>query len=380
MLYFDNAATTFPKPKSVVESTVSALYHGANPGRGGHNMSVKAGEVIYEARNKLGRFFSCNEDRVIFTKNCTESLNTAIKGIVKKGDHILISSLEHNSVLRPVEKLKEADIIDYDVFHVEPGDKLKTLQNIYRLIKQNTKLIVCTHVSNVFGSVLPVKEISDLAAKNQIKIILDAAQSAGTFKINVNDFDVVCAPGHKGLFGPMGTGILMLSDNIDVEELIQGGTGSFSMNLRQPVNLPDKFESGTLNFPGIKGLSAGIDFISAEGGCENIYMHEMELVKVLYEDLMNINGVLLYDKMYSEFMAPVLSFNLRDMHSETVASLLDQYKIAVRGGYQCSYLAHKTNNTDDTGVVRVTPGYFNTKKQIKTLSFYINKIANSKVL
>lgn len=345
-------------------------------------MSQQAGQTVFETRKKIGEMFSADEERVIFTKNCTESLNTAIKGVLKSGDHVLISSLEHNSVLRPVEALKNEIGVSYDVVKIEPKDKNKTLSNFKKMIKGNTKLIVCTHVSNVFGTVLPIREISKIARENNILFILDAAQSAGTFEINMEEdmFDIVCAPGHKGLFGPLGTGIMLLSKNISPKSLIEGGTGSFSMKSSQPDALPDKYESGTLNYPGIAGLSKGIDFINAQGGVKAIYEHEKSLTSLLITNMKNIKGVKVYDFMHSDILAPVISFNIKSENSETVASMLDLNNIAVRGGFHCSYLAHKTYKTYERGTVRLSPGYFNTKNQINFLCFCLNKIAKQDVL
>ena len=382
MVYFDNAATTFPKPVDVIDSVISAMKNSANPGRGGYSMSAKAGEDVYSARYEISKLFSCKSENVIFTKNCTESLNTAIKGLVKNNDHILISSLEHNSVLRPVIKLNEKRNISYDIVKIIPENPEQTILNFLMKIRNNTKVIVCTHVSNVFGTVLPVKEIAEIAKKKGIYFILDAAQSAGTLKIDMSDglFDVVCAPGHKGLYGPMGTGVMCLSDSVLPETMLEGGTGSFSMNYKQPDILPDRYESGTLNYPGIKGLLSGLEFIKKQGGPEGIYKHEMYITDMLYNDLKNISGLTVFDNMLSSVKAPLLSLKIKNYPSETVASLLDSYGFAVRGGYQCSYLAHKFYNTEEYGTVRISPGYFNTKYQIKNLCFYLNKIAKQNIL
>lgn len=379
MIYFDNAATTYPKPEVVKKAMLYAQEISANPGRGGHKMSLKAGNIIFESREKLADFFSCAPECVIFTKNCTEALNTAIKGMLRNNDHAIISSLEHNSVLRPLEKLKKEKNISYDIALVDSRDDDRTVENFRRLIKRNTKLIVCTHVSNVFGTVLPVERIAKLAKKHNICFVLDAAQSAGTFEIDMKKdlFDIVCIPGHKGLFGPLGTGVMLLSGKILPESLIQGGTGSYSMYKEQPEVIPDRFESGTLNLPGIAGLSKGIEFINSKGGIKQIHDYEMYLTKLFLENTKNIDGIKVYDEMHSHTPAPVVSFTIRDIHSEKAAQLLDDYAIAVRGGYHCAYLAHKFHNTADTGTVRVSFGYFNEKNQINFLCFCLNKIAKN---
>ena len=382
LIYLDNAATTFPKPCTVIKSIVSANYCAANPGRGGYKLSAAAGEDVFEARRKAGRLFSCDEEGVIFTKNCTEALNTAIKGILKKGDHVIISSLEHNSVLRPVVRLKEELGIDYSIFTVVPDNTVETVGNVKKAIRSNTRLIICTHVSNVFGTVLPVREIARTAHENGILFVLDAAQSAGAFDINIKEdkYDIVCMPGHKGLFGPMGTGMLLLSGNVSPIQLTEGGTGSFSMNMAQPLMLPDRYESGTLNYPGIRGLSAGIDFIRSEGGVRAFYEHEKGLADYLREGLENIKGIKIYSEMMCKNNAPVLSFNVGKIPCTAVSEMLDKENIAVRSGFHCSYLAHKNHNSDFDGAVRISPGYFNTKKQINFLCFCLNKIAKQNIL
>lgn len=382
MIYFDNAATTFPKPDCVINSVNSAMKSSANPGRGGYSLSVKAGEDVFSARYEISELFSCKGENVIFTKNCTEALNIAIKGLVKKNDHILISSLEHNSVLRPIVNLKEKNLVGFDIVKILPDNPEATILNFLKKIKSNTRLIVCTHISNVFGTVLPVRDIAEIAKRKGIYFILDAAQSAGTLNIDMSEglFDIVCSPGHKGLYGPMGTGIMCLSDNALPETAFEGGTGSFSMSYTQPDVLPDKYESGTLNYPGIKGLLSGIRFIKKQGGTQAIYNHEMHLTDILYNDLKNISGLTVYDNMFSSVRAPLLSVRVKNYPSETVASLLDNCGFAVRGGYQCSYLAHKNYKTEDLGTVRISPGYFNTKNQIKNLCFCLNKIAKQTFL
>lgn len=382
MVYFDNAATTFPKPESVIRAMTLAQRNAANPGRGGHKMSQKAGQTVFETRQKIGEMFHTSEENVVFTKNCTESLNTAIKGLVNIGDHIIISSLEHNSVLRPVEKLKNENIITYDVFEVVPNDTEKTIKNFKSLIRNNTRLVICTHVSNVFGTVLPVEEIAKEAKKASAYFVLDAAQSAGTFEIDMQKgmFDIVCAPGHKGLLGPLGTGILLLRDNIKLSSFIEGGTGSFSVMKNQPEAMPDKFESGTLNYPGIAGLSKGIDFINSQGGIKAFYEHETALTNYFLENVKSIKGIKVYDDMCTNNKATVISLCVNGENSEKTAQKLDFYNIAVRGGYHCSYLAHKNYNTKNTGTVRISPGYFNTKKQVNFLCFCLEKIAKQDIL
>ena len=378
MIYLDNAATTFPKPESVICTTerVQRCF-AANPGRGGHKLSVKAGRIVFEAREKLAEMFGAQSDRVVFTLNCTHAINTALKGLLRPGNHVIISSLEHNSVLRPIEKLSEQGLISYDVALVDPQDEEKTVEAFKKHINPKTRMIMCTHVSNVFGTVLPIEKLAALAKKHHLIFGVDAAQSAGTFSIDMKKIgiDFLCMPGHKGLFGPMGTGVLILSDGIEPDSLTEGGTGSMSLEIAQPSVMPDKLESGTVNLPGIAGLSTGIDFLKSVGTPKEIHERETCLVKTLIEDLHSINGITVYDNMHGEISAPVISFNVKDFHSERTAELLDEFGFAVRGGYQCSLLAHNSCSTVEKGTVRVSPGLFNTKKEIKNLSFCLNKIA-----
>lgn len=377
MIYLDNAATTFPKPQQVIKAVSEAQMNATNPARAGHTLSACAGKIVYYAREKASILFSSKIENVVFTKNCTESLNIAIKGVIETGDHVIISSLEHNSVLRPIEYLSQKRQITYDVAYVEPQDEEKTIQNFRALINSKTKAIICTHVSNVFGTVLPIKKIGQLCKEKNIIFIVDAAQSAGVLEISVekDNIDILCLPGHKGLLGPMGTGMMILNTQKNVDSLMQGGTGSYSLESAQPEIMPDKFESGTLNLSGIAGMSAGIDFLLARKTRMDILSHENALINTLKEDLSSIKNVRIYDDMHGKNHAPVLSFTIGDMHSEAVADVLDKNNIAVRAGYHCAYLSHKTYKTDKIGTVRVSPGIFNTKKDIKNLCFCLNKIA-----
>ena len=379
MIYLDNAATSFPKPRAVTQAMYKAASCYANASRGSYFASAAAGKVVFETRNKIAELFGTEAENIVFTKNCTESLNTAIKGMLKKGDHVIISSLEHNSVLRPVEKLFEKGIITYSIAKVDPQNDSITLNSFKSLIRPNTKLIVCTHVSNVFGTVLPISEIGALAKKYGICFIVDAAQSAGTFDINLinNDIDILCMPGHKGLLGPMGTGVMILNTKKIPDSFIEGGTGSLSLEKHQPDFLPDKFESGTLNIPGIAGISAGLDVIKSYGGISAIYEHEKELTDIFVNDAASLKNVRVYKNMHGSLYAPVVSFSVGKMHSEQVAEKLSECGIAIRAGYHCSYLAHKTCNTQQYGTVRVSPGLFSVKKDIKYLTFCIKKIENN---
>lgn len=376
MIYLDNAATSFPKPERVLNAMYHASLTNANPGRGGHSFSVKGGETVFNTRQRIAALFGAEVENVIFTKNCTEALNTAIKGCLKKGDHAIISCLEHNSLSRPMQSLSEQGIITYDVAEVCPEDDEKTVRAFKALIRPETRLIACCHVSNVFGTVLPVEKIGQLCKKHRLIFLVDAAQSAGTFTYDMQggDIDFLCMPGHKGLLGPMGTGVLILSGKVQLRPLIEGGTGSLSLERSQPDVLPDRFESGTLNLPGIAGLGEGIKIIE-EIGQKYILQKEAALTALLTSELKNIPNVTVYDYLHSAQTAGVISFNVGSLHSEEVGEMLNRMNIACRAGYHCSALAHEYAGTDGQGVVRVSPGLFNSRQDIKKLIFCTNKIA-----
>lgn len=383
MIYLDNAATTYPKPQCVINAMVYAQkLVGANAGRGGHRMTMRAGEMVYSAREKAAEMFSAESERVIFTGNCTSALNTAIKGVLKRGDHVIISSLEHNSVLRPVHFLAEKGIITYSVAFVDPADKVQTVKNFLSHINKSTAAVICTMVSNVFGTVMPIEDLGRELDKRGILFIVDAAQSAGTYKIDMKrmNIDILCMPGHKGLMGAMGTGMMIMGENVQVESLCQGGTGSFSMSEKQPEVYPDKLESGTVNLPGIWSLKKGMDYISAVGGEEVIHRKEESLCRILREDLHQIKNVRLYEGVSGANAAPLVALNIKNISCEEVAELLDKEGFAVRAGYHCAYLAHKTYAENENGIVRVSPGWFNTKKDVKNLVFSLNKIAKRNIL
>lgn len=376
MIYFDNAATTYPKPNVVIRAVDDALKnYSFNSGRGGYRQSIMASEMIYSARESVADFFSASPENIVFTKNCTESLNISIKGSVKKGDHVIISSLEHNSVSRVVEKLKQDGLITYSIAPFS-YDEETVVNNFENLINDNTSLVVCTHSSNAFGVTMPIKKIGQMCKRHSVRFIVDAAQGAGVADINMkrDNIDVLCAPGHKCLMGIMGTGIMAVAENIRVNELFQGGTGSNSLSLYHPDFLPDKFEAGTLNNAGIISVKKGIEYINYYGR-EKIYYHELSLCRILYEELKNIDKVVLYTS-YPENnkTMPIISFNIKNYPSEKTASLLGEKGICTRAGYHCSPLAHKQFGTLDTGTVRVSLGPFNVKKECITFIDVVKKL------
>jgi len=377
VIYLDNGATSFPKPLSVRQNVdISLKKFSANPGRSGHSLSLRAAKEIFECRKRLKELFNVNsEEEIIFTENCTMALNTVIFGLLSEGDHVLISSMEHNSVTRPLESLKDKGVT-YSTFDYSYDDN-ETVDNVRNLINPETKLVICTHASNVFGFRFPIERICALCHAYGILFCVDSAQSAGVFDIDVgtNQYDFVCMSGHKSLYGPMGTGVLILN-NRNLKPLLYGGTGTESVKKSQPEGLPEKFESGTQNMNGISGLKAGVDFVKNRG-IKNIYNHEYKLAKRLFNGLANNRKVITYNKSFDYGkVAPVVSFNIDGVYSEDLVAKLNKYGIMTRGGLHCSPLAHTTMNTIENGTVRVVPGAFNTINDINYLLNVIRKLTN----
>ncbi|MBR3809764.1 MAG: aminotransferase class V-fold PLP-dependent enzyme [Clostridia bacterium] len=380
MIYLDNAATTYPKPTEVINAVNKSFsLYGANPGRSGHNLSINTAMEIYSTREKLNDLFDgYGSEFVSFTMNCTYALNMAIKGVLKKGDHIIMSSLEHNSVLRPIFKMTADGLVSSSVFTVT-HDTDETISNLKKEIRDNTKIIIVTAVSNVFGDILPLEQISKVAKENNILFFVDGAQGAGIIPIKMKKMGIncLCVPGHKGLLGIMGVGAI-LHDGCIKDTIIEGGTGSESFNYFQPQNFPEKLEGGTLNVPAICGLKKGIEIVSAYG-VENIFKEETDLMKMMFNELSSMRKVVLYRNEYNEkIKAPLIAFNIKGYHSEEVASYLNDNSVAVRGGYHCSPLAHKTYGTEDIGAVRISPSRFTTKKDVNYVINLLQKIAKNK--
>lgn len=376
MIYLDNSATTYPKPLSVINASNYALKNFSfNSGRGGYRQSVNTASKIYDVRQKAGSLLGCEEQNIIFTQNCTFALNMAIKGILRKGDNVLISNLEHNAVARPIQSLADKGSISYDVFSYSYDDD-ELIKNITKLIKHNTRLIVCTHASNVFGCVFPIEKIAKLASEKGLYFIVDGAQGAGIFDVDCkkSGISAYCVAGHKGLYGTMSTGMLALNSNVNMDTIIEGGTGSSSMNLSQPEFLPDRFESGSLNNSGIIALGAGIDFVNNKG-INNIYNHELMLISHLYDELNKIQDIVLYTpRPQKNKMAPLLSLNYKDYSSEELAGLLAKNNIAVRAGLHCSPLAHKSYKTLKRGTVRISVSIFTTRYECEKFLNTLKKL------
>ncbi|MBR4112996.1 MAG: aminotransferase class V-fold PLP-dependent enzyme [Ruminiclostridium sp.] len=374
MVYFDNAATTFPKPHSVISAMTGALMEfGANPGRAGHRMSMKTAEAVFEAREKCADFFGAETENTVFTLNCTHALNMAIKGILKNGDHIVCSDIEHNAVLRPIYACSKEKGITYSFAQTYDDDNL-TAEAFERNINRRTRAVVCTLAGNVTGKILPVRKIAEICRRRNICFIVDAAQGAGVLPIKLADgINIICAAGHKGLYGPMGTGLMITDGKYRLSTLVEGGTGSASKELAQPEFLPDRFESGTINTAGAISLGAGVDFVRSKG-LDVIHNHEMRLCRRFYVELSKNPDVVLYTDYPDERYAPVIPFNIRGLGSEETAQKLSSAGYCLRGGFQCAYPVHKKIGTHETGAVRFSPSVFSTMSETNGLIRAISRI------
>lgn len=379
MIYLDNAATTYPKPKSVYQNVMSAMTeYGANPGRGSHAMAIEGARVIYETRELMAQLFNLDDPmRVIFTFNATDGLNQAIKGVLNPGDHVVTTSMEHNSVLRPVKELEKYGI-ENTIVQCAPDGSVN-VADIESALKINTKLVVTTHVSNLTGTIMPVEEIGQMCRRRNVLYLLDASQSAGVLDVDMKKYniDLLAVPGHKGLLGPQGTGALLINCNDEIKQLKEGGTGSESSSMIQPNFYPDKLESGTHNLPGIAGLNAGLKYILNQG-TKSIYSHEKNLLDILINEMKKNVKIKIYGPEDINNRCGVVPINIEGIDSSEVAYKLDaEYGIAVRPGLHCAPLAHKTIGTDKIGAVRFGVGPFNTKADILAAVNALNEISKN---
>lgn len=367
MIYLDNAATTYPKPPEVRKAVSDAMVlYGANPGRGGHNFSLQTAEQIYACREAVASLFSLdNPAHVVFTTNCTMSLNMVIKGVLHPGDHVVISDLEHNSVIRPLEALKSKNIT-YTEAIVYPNCSTLTVESFRSAIRPNTKLMICSHASNVLGYRAPIEQLGKLAAEKGILFAVDAAQSGGVLPIDLvkNNIDYLCLPGHKGLYGPMGTGLLLCGSDRQLSTIIEGGSGSQSLLKFQPEELPERLESGTINVLGICGLYAGIGFVKKHT-IEAISAHETAIMQELYYRLSQMREIQIYTPYPNlSVCVPLITFNVKKHASEEVADFLNSAGIAVRAGLHCAPSAHRRIKTTESGAVRICPCVYTTAKDV----------------
>ena len=367
MINFDNSATSFPKPAAVKKAVLTALSHyGGNPGRSGHSLSLKTAEAVYKARLTAADFFGAEVDNVIFTQNCTQALNTAIKGVAEKGCHIIISNLEHNSVLRPVHALSLNNDCSYSIAEISHDD-LMTVENFRRLITPKTKIIVCTLGSNVTGQITPYRQIAELCRNHGICFIADGAQACGIIPIKLSDgINILCTAGHKSLYGPSGTGLLITDGKYTIKPLMEGGTGSTSLEAVQPDFLPDALESGTINTSGIIGLGAGIEFVK-KLGIDKIYSHENMICRKFINEMKKLKNIAVYRDERCQNYLPLVSFNVNGYTANEAAEILSNHGFALRGGLHCSGLAHNSIKTIPDGTIRFSPSVFNTVSEVETL-------------
>ena len=366
LIYLDNGATSFPKPRTVYEATWDAMTRqGGNPGRGSHALSL-----VYTCREQAAEILGVAEpERIFFTLNTPHGLNTVLKGLLREGDHVLISDLEHNAVYRPLYKLAEEGKITMDIFPSMVGDPRRNgtriCAGIARRLRPSTRMVVCTHASNICSALMPIEQIGAFCHRHGLLFVVDAAQSAGHESISVDDMhiDAVCAPGHKGLYGPQGCGLVALGRGILPDSLLEGGNGVYSLEGRMPDFSPERFEAGTLPTPAIAGLSAGLRAVKSIG-CESIAAHERSLYRYAKEALSGLPEVQLYAPKEE---GAILLFNLVGRRSDLVGARLNERGICVRSGYHCSALGHRTLQTPPDGAVRVSFGIYNRFSEVDAL-------------
>lgn len=379
MIYFDQSASSFPKPKEVTDAVVEALTkYGANPGRGSHALANEAGNKIYETRVQLAEFFGLSDqNHVIFTQNATAAINQGILGLsLKAGDHIITTAYEHNAVRRPLERLKKEKGVE--ITYIQPNlNGEMNIDSLEKAITASTKLLVATHGSNLTGAIIPIELLGEISKKHNLIFMVDASQTAGILPINMEklNIDLLAFAGHKGLMGPQGTGALLINKNIELKPLITGGTGHYSERIEQPEELPERLESGTLNTPGIAGLLAGLQFVKQKG-LDEIFKHEQMLTEACIKGLKKIDGVTVYGPDETVKRLAVISFNIDGVDSQEVAMILDQhYHIAVRAGLHCSPLAHQSIGTIQRGgAIRASFGIYNTLEEVEKFVQAIEEI------
>ncbi len=382
MIYLDNAATTFPKPE-IVYKTMDSFYRtlGANPGRSGHKMAVAAEKEIENARNSIVRLFGIkNSSRFIFTFNATDAINMGIKGLLKPGNHVITTYLEHNAVSRALYGLEKAGVITVTKVKNSP-DGFIDPDNMRNAIMPKTRLIVMTHAPNVLGTIQPIQEIGKIAREHDILFMVDAAQTAGVCEIDVHKqyIDMLAFTGHKGTLGPTGTGGLYVGDRLTLNAWREGGTGFEPASLSQPEELPFKLESGTPNTVGIAGLRVGVEYVFSQG-VTTIRTHEQKLINKLIDTLKQDQRFIIYGTTDTSKKVGILSINVKGFKPSEVGVILDQsFDIAVRPGLHCAPFAHQMMGTFSDGTVRISPGYFNTEEEIDQLALALEKIASAKI-
>lgn len=372
MIYFDSAATTFQKPAGVAAAMWDALATMSSPGRGGHPAAMRAADTAFQCRSELAELFHLeNPEQVVFTMNATHALNIAIKSLVPPGGKAVVSGYEHNAVTRPLEALRaDTAVAACPLFQPE-----RAAEAFDPLIKPGVDAVVCNHVSNVFGFIQPIEEIAALCRNRGIPFIVDASQSAGVLPLDMKALGAafIAMPGHKGLYGPQGTGVLLCGEGVKTRPLLEGGTGSLSIQQQMPDFLPDRLEAGTHNMPGIAGLLAGIRYVR-QRGLEKILDRERRLTETVAEGLRQIPNLQVYAEPGMRNQAGVLSVTVENRDAEELGAALAERNIAVRAGVHCAPLAHRSAGTLETGTVRISVSDFNTLEEAGRLVFAIQQI------
>lgn len=376
MIYMDNAATTMQKPQVVINAVVEAMNSMGNAGRGAHAASLDASRTVYGTRNRLAKFLGAESPKqIVFTNNSTESLNTAIKGILEKGDHVITTEMEHNSVLRPLYEMQEQGV----ELTIIPANKQGMIcyDDFEKEIKENTKAIICTNASNLTGNMIDVKRVGEIAKKHNLLFIVDASQTAGVYPIDVQDMniDILCFTGHKGLLGPQGTGGMYVKTEVQVKPLKCGGSGVDTYNKHHPEEMPTALEAGTLNGHGIAGLGAGVEYIE-ETGIDAIREKELAFMWKFYDAVKQIPNVKIYGDFENRKRCPIVTLNIGDYDSSEVSDeLLMTYDISTRPGAHCAPLMHKALGTVEQGAVRFSFSHYNTEEEVEIAIQAIRELA-----
>ena len=367
MIYFDNAATTLHKPHAVIDAVVRGLTTFGTPGRGVHDAALEASRAAYDARCALAELFGgVDPARSAFTANATQRLNTALKGTLRPGDHVITTALEHNSVLRPLYELEEAGV-ELTILPADAQGRIR-YEDFEETIRRNTRLIVCTHGSNLTGNLLDIGRIGAIAKRHGVLFAVDASQTAGVFPIDVMNMgiDLLCFTGHKGLLGPQGTGGLYVREGVEVRPLLTGGSGGQSHSKRHPAQMPTALEAGTLNTHGLAGLNAGVRYLLETGG-DTVRQKELDIMWAFYEGIKDIPGITVYGDFSQRERCPIVSLNVRDYDSSQVSdALFSEYGIATRPGAHCAPLLHDALGTGRQGAVRFSFSHYNTMEEIQT--------------
>ena len=376
MIYLDNAATTRPKPPGVAEAVTAAMMSWGNCGRGAHEEALASARAVFSVREKVAKLLGCKRaDHVAFTPNSTQALNIAISGLLGPEDHILSTDLEHNSVMRPLYRLRQQGA-EVDFVHADPNGRLD-YDAFEKLLRPNTKAVVCTHASNLTGDMIDIGWVGEFCHQHGLLFILDASQTAGVFPIDMEQqhIDVVCFTGHKSLLGPQGTGGLCVREGLDIRPFAVGGTGVQSYLETQPTEYPTRLEAGTLNSHGLAGLNASLEFLM-ETGIDTIRAHEMALARRFYEAVREVPGVRVYGDFHKPERAPVVALNIGDYESGEVADeLAERFGIATRPGAHCAPRMHRALGTTEQGAVRFSWSYFNTKEETDAAAEAVRTLA-----